>query len=255
LDQIFELSTQNLLRRTFFEEILSKISAPVIFYLHGNTASRGATHRVEIYQVFRTMGFHVIALDYRGYGDSSKLGPSARSVILDSQMVFEYILEKTDDEILLWGHSLGTGIGTHLMAALQNHKARLPIGVILESPFNNIKEEISEHPFARLYKNLPWFEFTIVNPMYENQLTFESDKWISHIKQPILILHAEDDHVVPFDLGYKLYRVALETRDKSYAPIEFRRFDKGRKYGHKHICRAPELPEIVTNFYQKYSEK
>lgn len=201
--QVFESAET---QRQFFEEVLQKTNTPVMFYLHGNTASRGATHRVEMYQVLRQLGFHVISLDYRGYGDSSNLGPSARSVILDSQMVFQHIVAQNPNiDILMWGHSLGTGIGTHLMAELHKVKnSKLPMGVILESPFNNIKEEITEHPFAKLYRNLPWFEFTIVNPMYENQLMFESDKWIGHIEQPIMILHAEDDHVVPFDLGYKV---------------------------------------------------
>lgn len=188
----------------FYEAILHKTKASVVFYLHGNTASRGTAHRVEMYQLLRQLGFHVITFDYRGYGDSSKLGPSARSVILDSLTVYQYIVNLTDDPVLLWGHSLGTGIGTHLMANLQGHSLRLPFGLVLESPFNNIKEEISQHPFARIYRSLPWFEFTIVNPMYENHLTFESDRWIGKVKEPVMILHAEDDRVVPFHLGYKV---------------------------------------------------
>lgn len=249
----FDLRTE---RDSFFEEILQNSEAPVIFYLHGNTASRGAPHRVELYQRLRQWGFHVIAFDYRGYGDSIKLGPTARAVILDSRKVFEYVVAQAKgDPILLWGHSLGTGIGTHLMAELQDAQTQLPFGVVLESPFNNIKEEITEHPFSKLYRNLPWFDVTIVNPMFENRLSFESDKHIVSVRQPVMILHAEDDRVVPFSLGYKLYRSALESRGKSFGPIEFHRFEKSSHFGHKHICRAPDLAELVMGFFNKFKNE
>ena len=40
--------------------------------------------------------------------------------------------------------------------------------------------------------------------MYKNKLRFESDQHIAEFRQPVLILHAEDDLVVPFELGYKV---------------------------------------------------
>lgn len=241
-------------KKEFYETVLRDTKIPVVLYLHGNTASRGAQHRVDMYQTLRAQGYHVVAFDYRGYGDSSSLGPSARAVILDAKNVYKYIVDRTDNPILIWGHSLGTGIGTHLLNELQQMDIRKPRGIILESPFNNIKDEISEHPFARAYKYLPWFEFTIVNPMFQNQLTFDSDQQISEIQLPIMILHAEDDRVVPFQLGYKLYRSALVTRPKSFAPIEFYRFSEAHNYGHRWICRAPELPSLVNGFFDKYEE-
>lgn len=241
-------------KKSFYESILRDTKSPVVLYLHGNTATRGAEHRVDMYQTLRAQGFHVIAFDYRGYGDSSSLGPSARAVVLDAKNVYKYIVETTNNPILIWGHSLGTGIGTHLIAELQQMDIRMPRGVILESPFNNIKDEISEHPFARAFKYLPWFEFTIVNPMFQNQLSFDSDERVAEIKLPIMILHAEDDRVVPFRLGYKLYRSALKTRPKNFAPIEFYRFSKTHNYGHRWICRAPELPSLVNEFFDKYEE-
>lgn len=44
----------------------------------------------------------------------------------------------------------------------------------------------------------------IVEPFYENNLRFESDKHISKIECPIMILHAEDDGVIPFFLAEKV---------------------------------------------------
>lgn len=88
--------------------------------------------------------------------------------------------------------------------------------------------------------------------MYSNKLRFESDKHIGEFRQPVMILHAEDDYVVPFELGYKLYRIALDTRAKTWGPVEFHRFNGVAGYGHKFLCRAPELPELAKQFFETY---
>lgn len=38
---------------------------PAILYMHGNSGSRAAGHRVELYKVLRNLNYHVIAFDYR----------------------------------------------------------------------------------------------------------------------------------------------------------------------------------------------
>lgn len=91
--------------------------------------------------------------------------------------------------------------------------------------------------------------------MYENELRFESDQHIAEFRQPVCIVHAEDDVVVPFKLGYQLYRAALDTRGKSWGPVEFHRFDKSFHYGHKYIVRAPNYPDILKLFYDTYREE
>ncbi|XP_041781230.1 lysophosphatidylserine lipase ABHD12 isoform X2 [Anopheles merus] len=235
-------------QRDLFEETLRATTNDVVLYLHGNTASRGAPHRVELYQMLRALNYHVIAIDYRGYGDSANLSPSELGVVYDALAVYQYITSITNNPVYLWGHSLGTGVSTHLLSLLTEMSLPGPKAVVLESPFNNIKEEICAHPFSKLYRHLPWFDYLISRPMYKNKLRFESDQHIAEFRQPVLILHAEDDLVVPFELGYKLYRKALDTRGKSWGPIEFHRFEQSSHYGHKYICRAPNLPEILCAF-------
>lgn len=240
--------------QSFYEQML-KHPGTIVLYLHGNTASRGSGHRIDMYKVFRKLGYHVLTLDYRGYGDSDKVPPTEEGVVRDAMTVYNYIANRTNNPVIIWGHSLGTGVGTHLMALLSNMKIKGPRALILESPFTNIKDEIRKHPFARPFKDLPWFDITIANPMYDNSLRFESDQHISEFRQPVLILHAEDDYVVPFQLGYKLYRTALDTRGKSWGPVEFHRFDASLHYGHKYLCTAPNLPEIVKKFVDSYKDE
>lgn len=239
----------------FYETMIGQNGTKTFVYFHGNTASRAAGHRVELYKLLRDLGFHVITFDYRSYGDSTPATMTEDGVVLDALNVLRYATKVANGPIFVWGHSLGTGVLTHLMSQLANSSEKLPKFVILESPFNNIREEVREHPLARLFRHLPWFERTISSPMYDNNLRFESDKNIALIRQPIAILHAEDDLVVPFKLGYKLYRAALDKRSKTYAPIEFHRFASTHGYGHKQLFRAPELPEIINHMVQTYQNK
>lgn len=61
----------------------------------------------------------------------------------------------------------------------------------------------------QFFKNLPWFSYTVVEPMQANNLRFESDKFILNVDCPILIIHAEDDKVVPYKLGRKVCNILI----------------------------------------------
>ncbi|KAH8340229.1 hypothetical protein KR067_007891 [Drosophila pandora] len=241
-------------KQLFYERLLRMPGGTIVLYLHGNTASRGSGHRSEVYKLLRNLNYHVFTFDYRGFGDSDPVPPTEEGVVRDALMVFEYIANITSNPIFVWGHSLGTGVATHLCAKLADLQERGPRGVILESPFTNIRDEIRLHPFARLFKNLPWFDFTISRPMYNNNLRFESDMHVREFRQPIMIIHSEDDVVVPFQLGYRLYRIALDNRNRAWGPVEFHRFSAIHSYGHKYLCRAPELPGLIRQFAESYRD-
>lgn len=193
--------------------------AKIVFYMHGNSGSRAASHRVELYDLLRQNGYHVIAFDYRGYGDSSSPPPSEDGLVRDAVAIYKYIQSVTKNHVLAWGHSLGTGVGCHTMDRLKQLNVFGPRVLVLESPFNNIREEVREHPFARFFKHLPWFNYTIVEPMYENNLRFESDKHIATFSQPIMILHAEDDIVVPYKLGHQVCYLNDVLKKKNESPL------------------------------------
>ncbi|XP_055383385.1 lysophosphatidylserine lipase ABHD12 isoform X3 [Condylostylus longicornis] len=238
----------------FYEKML-KQPGIVIIYLHGNSGTRCKDHRIEMYHVFQKLGYHVIAIDYRGFGDSENISPSEEGCVKDAMNVYNYVSNITNNPIFIWAHSLGTGVSTHLLAQMNQMNIYGPKGLMLESPFTNIRDELKSYPMAFLFRFLPWFDYTIANPLYANSLRFESDQHINEFRQPVMILHAEDDYVVPFHLGYKLYRIALDLRGRSWGPIEFHRFDSSLKLGHKHICRASNLPDIIKTFIQNYKNE
>ena len=97
------------------------------------------------------MGYHVICFDYRGYGDSTG-SPSEAGLVHDALTVYKWVLERRgESKVFVWGHSLGTGVACHLGRKIfeiidsGDETMRAPEGIVLESPFSNLKEEVSHH--------------------------------------------------------------------------------------------------------------
>ncbi|WAR19386.1 ABD12-like protein [Mya arenaria] len=130
-----------------------------------------------------------------------------------------------------------------------------PDGIFLESGFNNILDAATHHPMASPYKKMPWFHWLFLDTITENNIHFQSDQSIAEVSPPLLILHAEDDVIVPFHLGVKLYEAAVSTRPDMYGPAEFVPFNASLGYGHKLIFMAPELPDIIRKFMQLCQER
>ena len=159
-------------------------------------------------------------------------------------------------EVLVWGHSMGTGIACHALALHFKSKEK-PAGVkglVLESPFNNFTDEFIEKTsstsnpviaaaLAALYKItgdvLPEALLKFFN------MEFNSDEWIKDVQCPVLILHAQDDEKIPIKMAYKLYECATEGGKKG---VQFQSFHSEMGLGHHDIYLANNLSEIIKTF-------
>ncbi|CAD5231737.1 unnamed protein product [Bursaphelenchus xylophilus] len=227
------------------EKILKEDNRPVVVYLHGNSFDRTTRHRIELYKILSKMGFHVFALDYRGYGDSTGR-PTEDGIVADSRCVFDYVRELIPDRpLLVWGHSMGTGVATRLVSEL-SQEDKNPTALVLESPFNNLRDVINNHPFSAPFRFLPWFDHLVIQPLIESGLIMQSDQRIKKITCPILVFHAADDHIIPIKLGKKL----VESAEKAGRNIRLVEFEPSRAFFHKYIHRAAEVPDIVMEFFE-----
>ncbi|XP_046401191.1 lysophosphatidylserine lipase ABHD12 isoform X3 [Ischnura elegans] len=254
-----ESESTSIPKEEFFEQALSR-GQPVVLYMHGNSGSRAGLHRVELYHVLQKLDYHIIAFDYRSYGDSSSVAPSENGVVDDGVCMYNWTKQRTGKApLFVWGHSLGTGISAHVLAQLtrlqmdvrseDGQQMYIPKALVLESPFNNLRDEIQDHPLAQFFTWMPWFSAFFLDPVKQNGLVFETDVHVKSIPIPIIILHAEDDAVVPYKLGRKLYHTAVLSRSPADPPVMFAKFDGSHGFGHKYICRSPELPSIVSKFF------
>jgi abhydrolase domain-containing protein 12 len=94
-------------KQAFYEDILRKTKDPIVLYLHGNTGTRANGHRIELYRILQRLGNHVIAMDYRGFADSSDISPTEIGCVNDAFAMYRYIKNITNNPIFVYGHSLG----------------------------------------------------------------------------------------------------------------------------------------------------
>uniref|UniRef100_A0A0K0FVL8 AB hydrolase-1 domain-containing protein n=1 Tax=Strongyloides venezuelensis TaxID=75913 RepID=A0A0K0FVL8_STRVS len=227
-----------------FEDLLKLEDYKVFLYLHGNTFDRTTPHRCALYNVLSSADFHVIAFDYRGYGDSTGR-PTDEGLASDAVTVYKHLLKFANGRIYVWGHSMGTGVACNSMKKMS--KAGIPPkGIILESPFNNLRDVILNHPLSKPFKWIPFQEQLFIGNLKKSGLIMDSDKHIKEIDAPILILHAEDDHVIPWQLGEKLHQSAIKAGKQS----QYIKFESRHQFKHKFLYRANEIPDLVKKFVQ-----
>lgn len=171
----------------------AKPGTPVVLYLHGNAGN--LANRSERLRRFLARGYGVFALSYRGYGGSGGR-PSERANVADAQLAYETLVADGVDpqNIVVYGESLGTGVAVQLAAS--KHVA----GVVLDAPYTSIVDVA-----ARAYPYLP------VRPFMLDR--YETLRHLSKVKAPLLVLHGEDDNVIPIEMGQKVYAAANAPKE------------------------------------------
>jgi len=171
----------------------------VIVLLHGNAKNRGATHRHVAYKKFQKQGFYTLTLDYRGYGDSilsSELNMT--SVVQDAILALKFLRRELGEEfkLVVYGHSLGTGLGSKAVIEVSEEESVRVDGVILDSPFHSFEYAMQQAPNFYYYSSffIDWKRFFEVAGLYVN-----TAQNVAQIKCPLTIFHAKNDKVCPIE--------------------------------------------------------
>ena len=170
-------------------------SKGVIVYFHGNAGS--LRRWGEIVSPFVELGYDVIIADYRGYGKST--GQRNQTTLLaDADSVYGFAKDRTtEDKIILFGRSLGSGFASYL--AGKNH----PSKVILETPFYSL-DDIAQR------------RFLIYPARYFLRYHFDSHEYLKNTKAPVYIFHGTDDEVVSYQSGKLLFESLPENQGNLY---------------------------------------
>jgi len=180
----------------------------IILYFHGNAGSLEGWGTVA-YDLLPS-GYEILITDYRGYGKSGG-EISEENLYADAQKWYEFCLSRyPENQIVLYGRSLGTGIATQLAA--RNHPHR----VILETPFFNMADLAKRH-----FPGFPHSQLL--------RYRFRNDQYIEEIQCPIFIIHGTADEVVPYESGKRLTGAKV--------PIVFRTVSGGN---HNNLNAYPE---------------
>ena len=166
-------------------------AAPTLLYLHGTF--RSLYRNYPKIEALRAAGFAVVAVDYRGWGDSTPIVPSERSIMADAESAWaELVRHQPDPEKrVIYGHSLGGAVAIDL--ASRRHRGTDDAALIVESTFTSLADLAGSAagPIGAIAALLSCERF-------------DSAAKIGRVDAPILILHGTRDDTVPVWLGRKL---------------------------------------------------
>ncbi|MDG9757723.1 alpha/beta hydrolase [Pseudomonas sediminis] len=175
--------------------------APTLLYLHGSRWNlTGQLFRIE---QLHAMGFSVLAVDYRGFGESRGALPSERSVYQDALIAWQHLvrLQPEANKRFIYGHSLGGAVAVNLAHELASEEeAAQAAGLIVESSFTNLGDVAA----AVTNTSLP------VRWLLSQE--FDSLSKIGDVGIPVLIAHGRDDRYVPSRFSQALFEAASEPK-------------------------------------------
>lgn len=161
----------------------------LILYFHGNDGNVSTS--VSETALLRELGFAVLAVDYRGYGQSDGRFPSETSVYEDAEAALAALVgsEIEPRDIYVYGHSLGAAVAIDLAA-----KHPELGGLIVESGFTSIYDMARLEPKYGIYP---------VGLLLNQR--FDSINKVARLALPVLYIHGTADDVVPYEMGVALY--------------------------------------------------
>lgn len=165
-------------------------NAPVMLYLHG--ARWNVSGSVPRIRRMHSLGFSVLAVDYRGFGQSTNELPSEASALEDAQAAWQWLARKAPkSDRYIFGHSLGGAVAIDLAAKVRDER-----GTIVEGTFTSIADVVGTFKWG-------WLP---VSPLITQR--FESVRKVADIQSPLLVVHGSADKLIPAELGRKLYEAA-----------------------------------------------
>lgn len=164
--------------------------APAMLYLHGTLRTLyGNAPKIA---ALRRAGFAILAVDYRGWGDSTAMVPSEETIVADAWQAWAELCRHQPDPArrVIFGHSMGSAVAVHLASQLH---WRTDYGALaLESAFTNLPDVAAEAGFwGRIGAAITTLQFDAVSR-------------IGAVDAPLWMLHGDADTTVPVVLGRRL---------------------------------------------------
>ena len=172
----------------------ARAGAPLLLYLHG--ARRDVASSAFRIRHMQELGFSVLAIDYRGFGQSSDELPSEAMVYEDAHAAWTWLAHQhPGHDRYIFGHSLGGAIAVQLATEVSDAK-----GLIVEGTFTSIPD---------VFQTMRW-GWLPLTPLIT--LRFDSAQKIGRVRMPVLIVHGSNDGLIQPALGRALFERAPEPK-------------------------------------------
>lgn len=190
--------------------------APVLVWSHGNAGNIGG--RAEVLCALARRGLGVLAYDYRGYG-RSRGHPTEAGVYRDADAAYDAARAAgvPAAHIVCFGESLGGVVSVHLATV------RPCAAVVLVATFTRLRDVARAH-------------YGLLGLLAGDR--FDALTRIRTLRAPVLIAHGDEDEVVPFPLGERLFSAAPEPK----------RFVRVPGAHHNDVLGSPTLLDAIATF-------
>jgi pimeloyl-ACP methyl ester carboxylesterase len=181
-----------------------ELAAPTLLFFHGN--GEIVADYDELAPFYLRLGLNFFPVDYRGYGRSTG-SPAVSAMMQDCHEIFAFARQWLPEQgytgtLIIMGRSLGSASALELAASYPDRVS----GLIVESGF----------AFAGPLLQLLGVNLRAIG--YEEKAGFRNVDKIKSYPGPTLIIHAEQDQIIPFSDGQALYN-ASRARDKTLLKI------------------------------------
>jgi uncharacterized protein len=155
----------------------------LVVYFHGNADDlrRWGKHAID----FTKNNYDILMIDYRQFGKSTG-ELSEKALHTDARYVYEWAKKRfPENQIIIYGRSLGTGIATKL--ASENS----PKMLLLETPYVSLGDVVNSY-----FPLIPYHSIL--------KYQFRTDLFIRQVPCSIHFFHGTKDAVVPYKSSLKL---------------------------------------------------
>lgn len=171
--------------------VSAKRPGPLVIFAHGN--GELIDYWAQVLDHYRDRGVSVLLAEYRGYGRSGG-SPSQQGIVRDYAAFYDQVVSRPEvdaSRVILHGRSLGGGV----VCALSTQ--RPAAAIILQSTFTSVSDLASEKYFVP--------RFLIRDP-------FDNESALRAFKGPVLIVHGEDDELIPTIHATKLHAAKPDSK-------------------------------------------
>ena len=234
-EDVYFKSSDDLKLHGWFIKTSSKSKGTILF-LHGN-AENISTHINSVLWLIPE-GYDVFAFDYRGYGRSEG-SPELKGVHLDAEAALKKVFDLPGvdrERIFVFGQSIGGAIAVHTVATFPD-KGRIK-ALIIESAFSGYRL-IAREKLGDMI--ITWPLQYPLSYLFDDH--YSAVRWIREITPvPVLIIHGNEDRIVPVHHGSMLYEKALDPKD----------FWRVKGVGHIQSLALKEIREKYLEYLQSF---